>query len=106
MSWDSTLSYADKEGFRCGTCYEYSVFDILNREKLKLKERPLIIMEGTLVNYQNFTPEEMEERIKNLADKVKQYNGQFVFLWHNSSFGGSWKKFEYIYEKVICGNLL
>lgn len=106
MGWDSTLSYADKEGFRCGTCCEYSVFDILNRKKLKLKERPLIVMEGTLVNYQNLTPEEAEERIKNLADKVKKYNGQFVFLWHNSSFGGSWKKYEGIYEKVICSNLL
>jgi len=25
MKWDSTLSYANKEGFRCGVCYEYSV---------------------------------------------------------------------------------
>ena len=36
MEWDSSLSYADKEGFRCGVCYPYSVFDILTRNKLNL----------------------------------------------------------------------
>ena len=102
MDWDSTLSYADKEGFRCGVCYPYSVFDIISRKKLNLKERPLIVMEGSFTTYQpNITPKEMEKKIKFLINKVKKYNGKFVFLWHNSSFGGSWKEFEYIYEKVL-----
>ena len=101
MEWDSTLSYADKEGFRCGVCYPYSVFDIMNRKKLNLKERPLIVMEGSLINYQRLEPKEVEFRIKNLINRVKKYNGEFVFLWHNSGFGGSWKKFEYIYKKTL-----
>ena len=80
MEWDSTLSYADKEGFRCGVCYSYSVFDIISRKKLNLKERPLIVMEGSFTTYQlDITPKEMEK----------------------SSFSGSWKEFEYIYEKVF-----
>ena len=47
----------------------------------------------------------MENKIKYLIDKVKKYNGEFVFLWYNSSFGGSWKKFEWIYEKVLKGSI-
>jgi len=102
MEWDSTLSYADKEGFRCGVCYSYSVFDIISRKKLNLKEKPLIVMEGSFTTYQpNITPKEIEEKIEKLIKKVKKYKGEFVFLWHNSSFGGSWKRFEYIYEKVL-----
>ena len=102
MEWDSTLSYSDKEGFRCGVCYYYSVFNIISRKKLNLKEKPLIVMEGSFTTYQSdITPEQMEQTIKNLIEKVKKYNGEFVFLWHNSSFGGSWKKFSYIYEKVL-----
>ena len=101
MEWDSTLGYADKEGFRCGVCYPYSVFDIINRKKLNLKERPLIVMEGGLINYQQLEPKDVELRIKNLINRVRKYNGEFVFLWHNSSFGGSWKRFEYIYEKTL-----
>jgi len=81
-------------GFRCGVCYEYSVFDILNRKRLNLKEKPLIVMEGSFVTYQpNTTPKEMENKIKNLISEVKKYNGEFVYLWHNSSFYGSWDRF-------------
>ena len=103
MIWDSTLSYADKEGFRCGVCYEYSVFNILTRKKLKLKEKPLIVMEGSFATYQpNIKPEEMEEKIKLLIEQVKKYNGEFVFLWHNSSFNTPlWKKYQNIYGRIL-----
>ena len=103
MSWDSTLCYADREGFRCGVCYEYSLFNILSRKKLNLKERPLIVMEGSFATYQeDIEPNEMEKKIVYLMNQVKKYNGEFVFLWHNSSFNTKlWKKYQYIYEKVV-----
>jgi len=103
MKWDSTLSYADKEGFRCGVCYEFSVFNVITRKKLQLKEKPLIVMEGTFTTYQKeMLPEEMERKIVHLLEKVREYNGEFVFLWHNSSFRtNEWKKFANIYEKVL-----
>jgi hypothetical protein len=105
MEWDSTLGYADKEGFRCGTCYEYSVFNFLTRKKLKLKEKPLIVMEESFVTYQpNVSPEYMKMKIENLIKKVKKYNGEFVFLWHNSSFSDNWEKYKWIYEKVLINN--
>jgi len=103
MSWDSTLSYADKEGFRCGTCYEFSVFNVLSRKKLKLKEKPLVVMEGSFVHYQpKVTPDEMEKKIIILINKVRKYNGEFVFLWHNSSFNTiTWRSYQHIYESVL-----
>ena len=103
MKWDSTLSFADKEGFRCGVCYEYSVFNILTRKKLNLKERPLIVMEGSFATYQpTMKPEDMESKIIQLINEVKKYNGKFIFLWHNSSFNTAiWKKYKNIYEKVV-----
>ncbi len=102
LNWDSTCSYADKEGFRCGVCYEYSVFNILTRKKLNLKEKPLIVMEGSFATYQpNIKPEKMLEKIRQLIDKVKKYNGEFVFLWHNSSFNtNEWERYQKIYDKV------
>ena len=102
MKWDSTLTYPEKEGFRCGTCYEYSVFNILSRKKLKLKEIPLEVMEGSLVNYQKLPPEKVEEKIAKSIEKVKKYNGSFVFLWHNSSFNTEcWEKYQNLYEKIL-----
>jgi hypothetical protein len=104
MQWDSTLSFADKEGFRCGVCYEYSVFNILTRERLQLKEKPLIVMDTSFITYQpNIKPEIMENKILSLIEQVKKYNGEFVFLWHNSSFNTKlWKKYQYIYRKVLA----
>jgi len=106
MDWDSTLSFADKEGFRCGVCYEYSVFNILTRQKLKLKEKPLIIMDSSFATYQkNINSIEMKNKIKLLINKVEKYNGEFVFLWHNSSFNTiQWKKYQNIYERVLKEN--
>jgi len=103
LSWDSTCGYADKEGFRCGVCYPYSVFNIITRKKLKLKERPLIVMEGSFATYQpGIKPIEMENKIKLLIEEVKKYNGEFVLLWHNSSFNTEqWKKYQDIYERVL-----
>jgi len=103
MQWDSTLSYADREGFRSGVCYEYSVFNILTRKKLKLKEKPLIVMESSFIGYQaTITLEEMEKKIKLLVEEVKKYNGDFVLLWHNSSFyTPEWKDFKGVYERIL-----
>ncbi|UPT77640.1 polysaccharide deacetylase family protein [Sulfurovum sp. XGS-02] len=103
MEWDSTLSYPDKEGFRCGVCYAYSVFNVLTRKQLNLKERPLIVMDGSFSTYQpNIKPSDMENKITYLMQKVKKYNGEFVFLWHNSSFNiPQWKKYQSIYERVL-----
>jgi len=105
MKWDSSMSYADHEGFRCGVCYAFSVFNVLERKQLKLKEKPLIVMDGSLVTYQNITVEEGYNKVNGLLQKVKKYNGDFVFLWHNSSFNTiTWKPFQIIYEKILNEN--
>lgn len=103
MEWDSTLSYGDKEGFRCGTCYEYSTFNFLTHKKLTIKERPLVVMDGSFVEYQlRISPIEMEEKINILLERCRKYRGLFVFLWHNSSFGVPlWEPFENIYENIV-----
>ncbi|MDY0320120.1 MAG: polysaccharide deacetylase family protein [Arcobacteraceae bacterium] len=105
LSWDSTCGYADKEGFRCGVCYEYSVFNILTRKKLKLKEKPLIVMDGSLRIQERMTPLLMKEKILELIKQVKKYNGEFVFLWHNSSFNiKEWREYNKVYEEVLISS--
>jgi len=103
MDWDSTMGYADKEGFRCGVCYEFNLFNILTREKLHLKEKPLIVMDGTLVEYQiDMSAEEILKKIEKLKNRVKKYEGDFVLLWHNSSLNYmQWKKYKKVYEEVV-----
>jgi len=104
MSADSTLGFPQKEGFRCGTCSSYSVYNILTRKKLKLKETPLVLMEKTLMNYQkDVSTENFLKKSKELVTTIKKYNGKFVFLWHNSSFDRKKYTTEF-YKKLILNN--
>ena len=80
MKIDSTCGYADRVGFRCGTGQEYSVFNILTREKLKLKERPLLLMDTTLFGYQKLD----QDIIRDLVTKLSLHTNMFTVLWHNT----------------------
>ena len=102
MKWDSTCGYADKEGFKSGVCYEYSVFNILTRKKLKLKEKPLILMETSLLYQKDIDYNIAKSNIENLINIVKKYEGDFVLLWHNSNFNiYEWKRYRKLYEEII-----
>lgn len=80
MEVDSTCGYADKEGFRCGTGDEFSVFNILTRKKLKLKERPLVVMDCSLFDYNNYSYSEANR----IMDRLAKSTNTFTLLWHNS----------------------
>jgi len=89
FEYDTTGSYADMAGFRYGVCCEFSMFDFLNRWKLTLKQRPLIVMECSILSSSymglGYTAEALE-MMKELKQKCFKYSGNFSLLWHNSSF--------------------
>ena len=87
LSYDTTLSYSDHAGFRCGTCYEFSVFDLGACKQLKLKERPLIAMECTVIDekYMNLGRSmEAKHLLQLLRYRCQMFDGDFVLLWHNT----------------------
>ena len=88
LSYDSTLSYADHAGFRCGICYEFPVYDLKQRKPLPLLERPLVVMEGSVLGeqYMNLEEEAALNCMLRLKDRCRLFNGDFTLLWHNSSF--------------------
>lgn len=88
ISYDTTLSYADHIGFRCGICYEYPVFNLRTRQMLKLREKPLLIMECSALDkrYMNLSPEVALQRFLAIKEMCWKYRGEFVVLWHNNRF--------------------
>ena len=102
LSWDSTLCYADEPGFRCGVCYEFPVFDFIHSKMLSLKQKPLILMEATLLDYKKLSDSEIIDRFSYFKKKVEKYKGEFVVLWHNSSFSiGPYKNCKKIYKQIL-----
>ncbi|WP_245152533.1 polysaccharide deacetylase family protein [Allopusillimonas soli] len=87
MSYDSTLGYADRPGFRCGTCHQYQAFDPLEDSALSLQIRPLIAMECTVVapRYLGLgTGESARKKFLQLKLACQAVAGSFTLLWHNS----------------------
>jgi hypothetical protein len=102
MEWDSTMGYPEQEGFRCGVCIPFPVFDFLERKKRKLREIPLLAMDTTFTVYKKSTGEETIEHLKNLLSKVQKYRGTFAILWHNSSFNTpEYSKLREVYKEAL-----
>lgn len=100
---DSTMGYAAEPGFRCGTSHPFPVFDIYQKKQLSLMERPLLVMDASLRYYKKFTIEESKAYCAMIQKQVKKHNGDFVFLWHNSSIGAydGWEGWEEVFESLL-----
>lgn len=89
FQYDSTLSYADHPGFRCGTCHPYPLFDPVSQYSFRLKQRPLIVMECSVIAPRylglgySHNAIALFQRLKNNCVCV---GGEFTVLWHNNHF--------------------
>ena len=101
LSYDSTVGYADYEGFRCGTCHPFAPFDITQNRELNLLEYPLTVMDATLKIYRNLTPAQGKKRILKLAQRCQKVEGVFTLLWHNSSLDGEWEAWFAMYRDTL-----
>lgn len=101
LDYDSTLGYADKIGFRCGTCHEFTMFDPISQNQLNLRQRPLVLMDVTIATdqYMKLSKTEALQSIEKMKSVCQKVNGKFVVLWHNSSFT---KKSDYeFFNRII-----
>lgn len=102
MDYDSSLGFADKAGFRCGTSKEFTMFDLNTRSEMKLKQRPLITMDNTVMGekYENCGHTDLAfNRFLYFKETCHKYNGTYTLLWHNNFFNHPNDK--NIYKKLI-----
>lgn len=74
-------------GFRCGTGREYPLYDVVQRRPLKLRERPLIVMECSVIadRYLGLSyPDAALDLMLTLKHRALRYGGNFTLLWHHS----------------------
>ena len=86
---DNTLGYADKPGFRCGTCTDYPAYDALEQKILNIRIQPLIVMDNTILDKDYIglgISAESEKEFSKLIDICKAVKGSFSLLWHNCNF--------------------
>ena len=85
---DSTLGFAEEIGFRAGTCREYPLFDAIAGRRLRLHERPLVVMDTTLLDYMHVAPTELAGHTRSIVDICRRHEGDAVLLFHNDRLAG------------------
>jgi hypothetical protein len=97
ITHDYSMGYADAVGWRAGTNFAFSWYDLEREEATSLMIHPFAAMDVTLKNYLHLAPAEAEETILALAKGVQPFGGPFMLLWHNTSFAevygwGGWRE--------------
>lgn len=84
---DSTLSFADHAGFRCGTCHEFRAFDPIENKQLDVRIQPLVAMESTVIDERYMglgISDAAGEVLVDLKNACRMVDGNFSLLWHNT----------------------
>ena len=94
---DYTLGFAERCGFRCGTCHPYPLYDVRNDCVTNIIEHPLIVMDGTLFDYMKLPVEDAKKLVMKLKQRCFDVEGDFIILWHNHA---TTREFKPYYENV------
>jgi hypothetical protein len=81
--YDTTLGFAQHEGFRNSYCLPFKPFDHQNQRIMDYWEIPLVVMDVTLFEYRKLSFPEALQSVEGLINEVIRYNGVFSLLWHN-----------------------
>ncbi len=102
LSYDSTLGFAEKSGFRNGIAFPFLPYNIREDRPYPLLEIPLIAMDTTFRRYQYSAMAEILPEVLTIFNEVEKFNGCLTILWHNAYFSpykfAGWKD---IYENIL-----
>lgn len=107
QKYDNTLTFHETGGFRCGTCFPYKPFDIYNKSILNVEIRPLIVMEGSVLDYSKISIDDDKalHYVKKIVLQCYKLGGRFSLLWHNDEFESEKKKELYCQILEFCSTL-
>lgn len=100
---DFTMGYSNHTGFRASTSFAHRFFDLIANQETPLWVQPVCLMDVTLKNAMKLDPVQAIKKIAELKDQVKEVNGVFVSIWHNSSFDEKegWAGWSSVYESLF-----
>ena len=105
--YDSTLGFADSVGFRSGTCWKHSMYDLLERQPTKVIQRPLVAMDVTLYSkkYMGLDEDQALNKLNDLTKTVSDFSGEMMVIVHNNQLFSNRRK--EMFEKFIaCQKML
>jgi peptidoglycan/xylan/chitin deacetylase (PgdA/CDA1 family) len=109
--YDTSICYPQVAGFKAGYCLPYKVYSLSKNKILDLWEVPLIVMEGTLLQYMKLNLQVAKKYCIDLLNEIERYKGVFVLLWHNSALCDEFDPharalFEWMYKELAKRNCI
>lgn len=104
ISYDTSLGFAERIGFRRGTCFPFYLYNFATNSSSNVLEIPLIVMDASLQrqDYMGITQDEALKQVISTIDEIMKFNGVFTILWHNTFFSDykytGWKE---VYIKIL-----
>ncbi|MEM0964029.1 MAG: hypothetical protein AAGK21_15990 [Bacteroidota bacterium] len=84
---DSTLGFAEHEGWRRGTAHPFPLWDAGSETVTELWEMPLAVMDTTLTDYRGLAGAPLADALRRVFDAAEATGGVAVVLWHNQIDG-------------------
>jgi hypothetical protein len=104
FSYDSSLAFAEREGFRCGASFPFHPYRLDEERPLRLLELPLAVMDTTLLEpqYQALRAADGERATRDVLATVARTGGGVAVLWHNQRFDRrSARGYDDVYWRLI-----
>lgn len=98
-----SMGYAGAIGFRSGTCTPFLFYNLTIEQVTPLRVFSFQVMDATLNNYLELSPELAMRQIAALIDQVKKVDGTFISLWHNENLSdtGKWKGWRKVFTFMM-----
>ena len=100
---DYSLGYAKYTGFRASTCTPFLFYN-LNKDYISgMRLHPIVLMDVTLQKYLQKEASELFGVMSYYAETIKNFNGEFVTLFHNEPLSDEdqWNGWREEYRKSV-----
>jgi hypothetical protein len=99
LAYDSSVCFADRIGFRAGTCIPYRPWLFPLNRSAELLEIPLLVMDRTLLGYMKLSQEESIVAVRDCLARCRAVGGVFTLVWHNNNLLDP--KYKSLYLKLL-----
>lgn len=101
---DFSMGYGTINGFRASVTTPFYWYDLANEQMTDLLLHPFCFMEANSFYEQKDSPDQALKDMQYYFEVVKQVNGTFIMIWHNSLLGTDslFKGWREAYEEFVA----
>ena len=103
---DFSMGYGSINGFRASVASVFYWYDLEKEEATNLLLHPFCYMEANSFFEQKFSPEQALQEMRHYYQQVKEVNGIFISIWHNTFLGteqrfNGWREIYYQFIQQV-----